>query len=127
MRNFEEHFFVYDRIRHLPAVREVAAFNGITTKAKALGKQGAVPSRGIKRGSYYGSDAALARLARVPKLRVIVVLQDPTLHAEKMYFANVEVLIRSPAAEDALPGLPAISDCLQQPHTKLHCKNVNDI
>lgn len=100
----EEHFFFYGRTSHLPPREEVDAFNAHRTK------EGTARSRGVKRTSYVLSDASLYRLARVPGLLAIVVIQDPVARAERQYLQLVgRWLARDPSFE-----IPPLDVCIDQ-------------
>eukprot|EP00928_Gymnodinium_smaydae_P097668 TRINITY_DN8904_c0_g3_i1.p1 TRINITY_DN8904_c0_g3~~TRINITY_DN8904_c0_g3_i1.p1 ORF type:complete len:522 (-),score=112.64 TRINITY_DN8904_c0_g3_i1:94-1659(-) len=93
--NYEDYFFLYSRTRHLPTRHEVRRFN---RARKTQGDPSRKTLRGVKRGNYAYSDAALARLGLIPNLRAILMLRDPAKQAWNGY---LDCIRRALEAADA--------------------------
>lgn len=114
---WEEHFFLYGRIHHLPLASDVAAINARRIKLDASSTMVASRLRGVKRTSYVMSPSALARLALVPGLKTIVVVRDPVEVVERTFIIHMNYCalqhpgMSFPCLDECFPGPCAVPWC----------------
>eukprot|EP00929_Paragymnodinium_shiwhaense_P040130 TRINITY_DN20976_c0_g1_i2.p1 TRINITY_DN20976_c0_g1~~TRINITY_DN20976_c0_g1_i2.p1 ORF type:complete len:669 (+),score=115.28 TRINITY_DN20976_c0_g1_i2:95-2101(+) len=101
--------------RHLLFKTEVNLFNSWRTKAPAAHQR----LRGIKSAKYVHDDVSLRRLALIPKLKVLVLVEDPVVRIERGYLKNVAAMLMGACdgktACSEQPLVPALADCLERP------------
>lgn len=111
--HLEESFFLYNCELHVPTEKQVNHFNlrsrtlGMLTASDKKSNRGLL--RGVKRGSYIRSNHPLNRLARIERLRVVVVMMDPVEVVERSYFKFVLQCSHS-------FDIPNLDDCIRWGH-----------
>jgi len=118
-KHLEESLFLYNCELHVPTESQVINFNSHSkTLSMMAGSSKSLTRgllRGVKRGSYIRSDPPLSRLARIQRLRIVVVIMDPIEVVERSYLKFVS---QCSYAFD----VPNFDDCIRLGH----CSCVRD-
>eukprot|EP00928_Gymnodinium_smaydae_P022251 TRINITY_DN18747_c0_g1_i1.p1 TRINITY_DN18747_c0_g1~~TRINITY_DN18747_c0_g1_i1.p1 ORF type:complete len:511 (+),score=101.89 TRINITY_DN18747_c0_g1_i1:64-1596(+) len=99
------------RGRLLPYRSEVELFNAWHSKPLPASPQALPRLRGIKSPKYVTDGVSLARLAEIPGLRAMIILEDPVLRIERAYLKNVAAWL----ADNATRELPSLASCIESP------------
>lgn len=100
---WEHDFFTHLWETYLPSRAQALKLNGLTLKGG-----GDRRLRGVKYPAYLHSDAALARLGRIPGLSTVVILRGPVERSEWLYLKAAGAFwLHHPAAE-----APSLADCV---------------